>query len=147
PTTALPGAAVTVTIANGPGNQTDWVTLAPASAADSGYLTWVYLNGLQTPPSVGATTATLTFNMPATPGAYNLRLFANNTLTKLATSGTVTVSGIVPAPALTGSPTTALPGTAVTVMIANGPGSQTDWIALVPAGAADSGYLTWVYLN
>src|SRR5436190_1123048 len=91
-TTAMPGAAVTVTIANGPGNQTDWVALVPASAADTGYLTWAYLNGLQTAPAVGLTAATLTFSMPATPGAYNLRLFANNSPTKLATSATVTVS-------------------------------------------------------
>src|ERR1700704_6047837 len=80
PTTAMPGATVTVTVANGPGSATDWVALVPASAPDTGYLTWVYLNGLQTPPLAGLTTATLTFSMPATLGAYNLRLFANDML-------------------------------------------------------------------
>ena len=40
--------------------------------------------------------ATLAFTSPATPGAYEYRLFANNGFVRLATSGPLTV---VPSPA------------------------------------------------
>jgi hypothetical protein len=90
-TTVNPGAPVTVTVANGPGNAMDWVTLVSASAADTSYLAWKFLNDSGQIPTVGVTTARLTFTAPMTPGTYNFRLFANNTFTKLATSPPVTV--------------------------------------------------------
>ena len=37
--------------------------------------------------------------------------------------------------------------TSVAIAISNGPGNTTDWIALYPIGAADSGYLSWSYLS
>lgn len=37
-------------------------------------------------------------------------------------------------------------GTVATVVVTNGPGNTTDWIALFPAGA-DTAYLDWKYLN
>ncbi len=36
---------------------------------------------------------------------------------------------------------------AVAVAIAGGPGNPTDWLALYPTGASDSGYLSWSYLS
>ena len=90
-TTASPGALIIVTVANGPGNAMDWVTLVSASAADTSYLAWKFLNDSGQIPAAGVTTATLTFTAPTTPGTYNFRLFANNTFTKLATSTPVTV--------------------------------------------------------
>jgi hypothetical protein len=83
-TTAAP---LDVEVLNGPGNSTDWIGLFrlgddPATASLS--LGWKYLNGQQTPPSVGIKTTTLTFMMPAEPGRYVFVLFANDTRTVVA---------------------------------------------------------------
>jgi len=61
PTSAPPGATVTVTVANGPANATDWVGLFTTAAADTLMLDWKYLNGQKTAPATGVTTATVTF--------------------------------------------------------------------------------------
>jgi subtilisin family serine protease len=90
-TTVAPGAAFTVNVSNGPANSTDWVALASTTAPDTSYLAWNYLSGSKAPPVPGLTGAALTFVAPMTPGAYNLRLFANDGLTKLATSNFITV--------------------------------------------------------
>src|ERR671937_3196503 len=69
------GGAVTVTIANGPGNTTDWVGVYAASAPDTMMLDWQYLSGTRTAPAAGVSSATVTFAMPSMTGAYNVRLF------------------------------------------------------------------------
>ena len=52
---------------------------------------WCYLNGTKTAPSTSVTTATVTcFTAPAS-GRYQVRLFTNNTVTKVATSNTIQV--------------------------------------------------------
>jgi hypothetical protein len=143
-TTVGPGGAITATIANGPGNLLDWVTLTSASAPDTSYLAWKFLNDTTLPPSTGATGATLHFIAPMTPGTYNFRFFANNTYTKLATSVTVTVDATT---TLTLSATTVHPGDTITVTVGNGPGTIADWVALSPASAPDSTYVAWEYLS
>jgi hypothetical protein len=52
-------------------------------------LNWKYLNGTQTIPAAGLTTASVPIEVPTTPGAYTLRLMASGTI--VATSPTVTV--------------------------------------------------------
>jgi hypothetical protein len=89
--TVAGGDAVGFTVANGPANTTDWVGLFPSTAPDSGYVAWTYLSGTKTPPASGMAGATLTLMAPRTPGTYNVRLFAQNGFTRLATSETVTV--------------------------------------------------------
>ncbi len=59
------GAALMVEVANGPGNTTDWVGLAAAGTADNSYIAWAYLNGTQTPPAAGTTSATVMMTVPA----------------------------------------------------------------------------------
>jgi hypothetical protein len=86
-----PGGTIDFTVANGPGHPADWVGLIPVASGDSAYQRWSYLNGLKTVPASGITNATLQFVAPATPGSYNIRLFAKDGLTKLATSGTIVV--------------------------------------------------------
>jgi hypothetical protein len=91
-TTVSPGGTITLTIANGPGDPTDWVGLHGTADADTTYTHWVYLNGSRTVPATGYTTATIQLAAPMTPGTYNARLFASNGFTKLATSVTITVA-------------------------------------------------------
>jgi hypothetical protein len=62
------GSALTVTVVNGPGTTTDWLALAVAGSADTSYVTWAYLNGTQTAPSVGVTSASVMMTAPANPG-------------------------------------------------------------------------------
>ena len=81
------------TVANGPGNARDWVGLYPAGATSAlvNRVAYRYLNGLTTVPASGVSDATITFVLPAAPGSYNVRFFLNNTLTVLATSGSIDV--------------------------------------------------------
>jgi hypothetical protein len=89
---SVPAAStVQVTVANGPGNPRDWVGLYATGGADTAYRDWMYLNGTRTSPTVGASSATLTFTMPLGAGTYEFRLFANGSYTRLATSAVVAV--------------------------------------------------------
>jgi hypothetical protein len=90
-TTAARGTTIQVTVTNGPGNPKDWTAMVAAASPDTSYLDWKYLNGSRTAPTTGLKTATLTYTLPWTPGVYNFRLFANNTVSKIATSASVTV--------------------------------------------------------
>ena len=92
PTLAVAGTTITVTVANGPGHTTDLVGLFAVDADNSDFQAWEYLNGSQTPPASGLTSATLNFVAPTAPGLYNFRLFAaGNSTTPVATSNSVLV--------------------------------------------------------
>jgi uncharacterized protein YegP (UPF0339 family) len=144
--TAVIGQTVTATVANGPGNALDWVGLYPAGAtsATANRVSYQYLNGLTTGPASGASAATLTFTLPSA-GTYNVRFFLNNSLTVLATSGTITVT----APSVGLSASTAVIGETVTATVTNGPGNALDWVGLYPAGAtsATANRVSYQYLN
>jgi putative Ig domain-containing protein len=142
-TSGTPGAPMTATVANGPGNKGDWVALYATGAPATALLQWQYLNGTQTAPTVGLTAATLTFTLPLMSGTYELRFFLNNTYTVLATSASITIVGA----SVTPSATSAAPGATVTATIANGPGFTGDWVALYSAGAPVANYVQWQYLN
>ena len=61
-------------------------------AADNDpYLDWTYCNG-NSVPTVAVPSGSHTFLMPADPGMFDFRLFANNSLTLLAKSEPVEVS-------------------------------------------------------
>ena len=145
PATVNPGDVITATVANGPGNVADWVTIGLVTAPDSGYAAWKYLNGFTSPPATGLNSAMVQFTAPTAPGTYHIRWFANGTYARLATSSTLTVQGL--ATTLMVSPTTVRPGDTITVTVLNGPGSIADWVAFSPTGAPDSGYIAWEYLS
>ncbi|MBY0495569.1 MAG: S8 family serine peptidase [Cyanobacteria bacterium] len=90
--TVAPGGVISFTVANGPGNRADWVGLAPAAAADMGKIDWIYLNGTRSAPASGIANATLQFIAPATPGSYDVRLFSNDTYTRIARSVAIPVA-------------------------------------------------------
>ena len=92
PATVLPGGTITVTVTNGPGNLRDWVGLYATTAPDAPSLDWSYLNGTKSIPSTALTEGTLVFTAPASPGLYHVRFFANDSNTRLATSGPVQVA-------------------------------------------------------
>ena len=137
------GSTLTATVSSAPGNPTDWVGLYAETAPDNTYVDWCYLNGTKTAPATGITNATLTcFTAPAS-GRYQVRLFLNNTVTKVATSNTITVSG----PSVAVTPTSAAVGTPLSAAVSGGPGNPTDWVALYLDTAPDTTYVDWCYLN
>ena len=140
-----PGTIITASVANGPGNATDWIALAPVGAAFGGYVDWRYLNGQQTPPGAGSNSATVPFTAPNTPGTYELRFYANNSATLLAASSSFTVSAT--APSLTAQPLLVGPGGGIRVQVANGPGNVGDWVGMYATGASFPNYQTYKYLN
>lgn len=142
---AVPGQAVQVTIAFGPGHVQDWVGLYPAGAPDNGFLDWKYLSGTRTPPPAGLADATVSFQMPATPGGYEFRFFHANTYTLLGSSASVTVHPTTPTLGL--GTATATPGQVIPVAVSGGPGNRTDWIGLFIVGSPQTTYRDWKYLN
>ena len=145
------GSNLAVVVSDGPGSTTDWIALYPAGAADGGYLDWRYLSGATTPPATGLSNASLTFATPVTPGTYELRLFASNGYTRLATSTAVTVTASSAALTVNGvalpAAASAPAGTIASVALTGGPGNAADWIGLFAVGGADTQYLAWDYLN
>jgi hypothetical protein len=90
PTTVRVGEVVTVTVAHGPGNGTDWVGRHVPSALNNIHANdWRYMNGTQTAGGPQAS-ATFSWTMP-TAGSFNFRFFQADGYTLLATSQTVTV--------------------------------------------------------
>src|SRR5271170_7078111 len=93
PATVTTGGKMTVAVANGPGNPTDWVAIYSASVPDNTPNGWVgnddlYLNGSETTaPTTGLKSATLTFPVPSTPGAYQARFYANDGYTVITRAG------------------------------------------------------------
>ena len=126
-----------MTLANGPGAPGDWVGLYDASGNN---VSWRYLNGTQTLPATGFTTAAVTFLLPATPGTFHARFF-NAQYTLIATSGTVTTT----LPSVTLNTSTASVGGTITAIVANGPGIAGDWVGLYDAATGNN--ITWRYLN
>ena len=146
-----PASAIAVTITNGPGNPGDWVGLFAVGTADTSDLSWQYLNGTTAIPATGVTTATLQFFTPSSLGTYELRLFAGGGYARLAVSSTLvvgpsqatlSVNGVTPP-----APATATAGSVAAVTVTGAPGNATDWIGLYAAGASDTSYLQWRYLN
>ena len=145
--TAVAGSVATVTIAEAPGNLTDWVALARVGSSDAEFVAWQYLSGSSTPPQTPLTAATTRFLLPTLAGTYEFRLFAANGYGRLATSVAISV-GASPAQLSVnglGAPAdvTAAPATPLVVSVAAGPGNATDWLGLFPVGASDSEFVAW----
>ena len=115
----------------------DWIGVYAAGRPYATYLTRVVTNGLTS----GTTTLALPGVLAA--GAYELRLFANNTFTRLAVSNGVTV---VAGAVVRVTPATATANSTLTV---NWEGiaapTSTDWFALVALNAPDGSYVAWGY--
>jgi parallel beta-helix repeat protein len=91
---------------------TDWIGLYPVGAADNFNLDWKYVSCSQS-PSMARASGSCSFTMPTTGDNFEFRLFANDGLSRLATSNTVTVgTGSGPTPTLT--PTATTPSASVT---------------------------------
>ena len=117
---------------------TDWLALTLVNGPDASYVAWAYATGR---PS---DSAFLLLPDAMTAGSYEVRLYANNTYTRLAVSNSVTVSA--PGPSLTASPAATAPGGTLTMRWQNiAAPTALDWVGLYAVGAEDEGYLTRWY--
>lgn len=86
------GQPISVTVTNGPGNNTDWIGLVVADETpQNGRLSYQYLNGGQLPAATGVTSANLTFTAPAA-GQYYFVFGSNNSWTILYGTPSFTVT-------------------------------------------------------
>ena len=65
----------------------DWIGLYVPGSGDSAYLAWIYVSCSQS-PAAAAAAGSCPFTIPSglAPGSYELRLYANYSATRLATS-------------------------------------------------------------
>jgi hypothetical protein len=134
----------------------DWIGLYVPGAGDGALIgsNWIYVSCSQVKGGSGVAGGSCSFQIPASinPGMYELRAFANNSLMRLAVSGTFTVQAAMAAPpaTLTATPSTVAAGASVTVtwsdIASPMPG---DWIGLYVPGASDSALIanTWIYVS
>jgi hypothetical protein len=151
------GASMTVSVADGPANRYDWITIAPVGSSDTTYSGIWFLNGTSTPPSTGVASATFNIPAPTTAGTYEVRFLGSGKYIRLATSGPITVGSAPPPPAPTSGATLTVngstgslsvtTGSALTVSVANGPGNKYDWITIAPVGSSDTTYSGIWFLN
>ncbi len=146
PTTIKPGGTTTASWSGivAP-TTTDWIGLYAPGAADTSFINWVYVSCSTTPGSARAS-GSCSYALPATLslGNYDLRLFANDGFTRLATTNSLTVTNS----ALTASPTTVSAGATITASW-SGISAPTpkDWIGLYVPGTADTKFISWVYVS
>lgn len=143
PSTATPGAYIDA-VWSGVSTPTanDWIGIYVPGAGDSSQATpnWRYTSSCWQAPGPDAKTAgSCPIPMPTAAGTYELRLFANDGYTKLATSNTITVSASVtptPTPTSTLTPTpTATPTPTVSTVFSDNFDSALSWTT--------SGAVTW----
>jgi hypothetical protein len=118
----------------------DWIGLYLPGAPDSSYLTYRY--------TTGTASGSVPFTIPATlaAGTYELRLFTNNSTTRLAVSNSFTVVVGCTGPNLSASPSSVAAGGTVTATWSGicAPTSR-DWIGLFTPGAPSTSYVAWRY--
>jgi hypothetical protein len=105
PTDVTAGGVVTATWTDLPNpSASDWLGLYPLGAVDQGYLARQYV-GCQLDPTLPQASGACTFTAPATPGSYEVRLFANDSLLRRATSAPFLVFAPPPTDTPTSTPT------------------------------------------
>ena len=88
PASLVAGGTVTATWSGIPApTSTDFIALYVPGTSDQAYLAWIYLSCSKS-PGAPAAAGSCPFTIPSglAPGRYELRLYANNTYTRLATS-------------------------------------------------------------
>jgi len=136
PLTVSPSGMATVSwagIANP--TTTDWIGLYWVGAVDTSNLDWKYVSCSQTSGSAKAS-GSCTFTMPTTADNFEFRLFANDGVTRLARSNTVTVSSTsssTPTPTVTATPTRTATPSSTTVAVTNTPTRTPTSVTSVPA--------------
>jgi ELWxxDGT repeat protein len=144
PASVAAGSAVTATWSGvASPSATDWVGLyANSSDPEPALLAWAYTGG------TAAGSVNLTVPSGATTGvAYELRLFTNNTYTRLATSAPFSVTASTTA--ISAAPLSVNAGGTVTATYSDiASPSATDWVGLYASGSdPEPALVAWAYTN
>jgi ABC-type molybdate transport system substrate-binding protein len=138
PTSTGPGGTLTVSYAGVPTpTPTDWVGLYSVGALDANYISRWY--------TTGQASATQSWLLPGTltSGTYELRLFANDTFARRATSNGFTVGSV---PIVRANPISVAAGGSITVAWEDiAAPTSTDWVALVQVNGPDTSFIAWAY--
>lgn len=129
----------------------DWIGLYTPGTSDSALMagSWIYPTCSQVKGISGMASGSCAFQVPSSlpAGTYELRLFADHSLTRLATSASFTVQATPPA-TLSATPSSVMAGANLTVTW-SGIVSPTagDWIGLYMPGTSDSALVasSWIY--
>lgn len=152
-TTVAPGGTFTTTWATIPNPRPrDWVGFFVPGSVDNWVGRWLYVDCTQVGSS-SAAAGSCPMTAPSTPGAYELRLLANDSYTVLASvSVTVTAPTATPTPSVplscTVGTTSVARGGPVTVNWANIPNpTPRDWVSFLVQGTAQGWAGHWEYMN
>ena len=151
PSSVATGGTVTTTFSNvAAPTSTDWIGVYVQGASNSAYSSRFYDSSCTASPGTARTSGSCAFTVPTnfSAGTYELRLFANDGYTLLASSNAFTVT--VPTPptsaALTATPSSVSPGGTVTTAFSGvSAPTSTDWIGLYVQGASNSALKGWFY--
>jgi 5-hydroxyisourate hydrolase-like protein (transthyretin family) len=117
----------------------DWIGLYALGAANNSYISYRY--------TTGTASGSVPFTIPGTvaAGTYELRLFTNNSYTRIGTSNTFSVTVAAQA-ILSVSPSSVGAGGSVTATWSGiaAPAAK-DWIGLYAPGAANNSYISYRY--
>lgn len=129
----------------------DWIGLYPIGSGNSSYKTWVYVNCSTSAGTTGKPTGSCPLSLPLylDNGTYELRLLANDGFTVLAKSSPITIGNpVASSMASLSAASNVRQGEFITVAWSGvAHASAKDWIALYPAGAPSSSYITWLYVS
>jgi len=128
------GQTININYAQLSGTPTDWIGLYVPGADDSAYVAWQYTSG--------AASGTSSFTNPTLPvGSYVARAFSKGSLNRLAESSTFSVQG--------GNATVSaqVGSSNITVTYDGMTPDPTDWITILPAGAAAGSFNEWHYTS
>ena len=143
--TYAPGAPIVATFANASGSAKGWIGLYSAGAANSNYLIWSYVDGTQT-GITGVVNGSVTFpGALSAVGSYEARLFSANGYLLLATATFTVQNG--PLSTIVTNTGVYAPNQPIAATFTNASGSPNDWIGLYVAGAANTAYLQWLYVD
>ncbi len=139
-TAYTPGEAVTVMFAGFPASGTDWLTVASASAPDTDYISWSYVEG---------TDGAHVFQTLLPPGDYEARGYFDYQATQSLTvearaSFTVAAST---APTVTTDATLYAPGATVTVNYTGLSGTADNWIGIALPGSTPDQVVRFAFTN
>jgi Domain of Unknown Function (DUF1080) len=150
PTTVRVGATVTTNWSGiTPASPKDWIGLYAPGAADTQFINWIYVS-CSTVAGTARASGSCSYLVPATlsAGNYELRLFANDGFTRLASKGFTVTVGATTSPTLTVDPKTVKAGSTVTAAWSGiATPAPKDWIGLYTPGAVDTKFISWIYVS
>ena len=151
PSSAAAGTSVTVAWSSVASPKVkDWIGLFTVGSSDLSAVNWMFTSSCtQTAGTTGKASGSCSITLPMTLGTYEFRLFADNSYTRLATSGQVSVTAAAPTATVSATPATVAKGASASVAW-SGVASPTkvDWLGVyMPGAGTTSTAINWIYTS